>query len=366
MKTADFEYDLPPELIAQEPLPERSASRMLVLHRSTGRMEHGGVRELPERLQSGDLIVVNDTRVIPARVEGQWRDTQGRVELLLVEETAPGEWTAMCRASRRARPGLELCLADGKLDGRIITVLEGGRISVRLSGGRPVLDILDEEGVPPVPPYVKRRPDDPRTCLDRARYQTVFARETGAVAAPTAGLHFSVELLDGLRRRGIGHTAVTLHVGPGTFTPVKCERVESHVMEQERYSVRVEAADAIDGARRNGGRVVAVGSTTVRTLETVAGIEGRVTPGSGRTGLFIRPPHRFRAVDALLTNFHLPRSSLLMMTAAFAGFDPRGREEEGGEAGPERQGLELIMKAYREAVRLRYRFYSYGDCMLIV
>jgi len=348
MKTAEFDYELPPERIAQEPLPDRTAARMMVLDRAGGRPIHTQVAALPDFLRAGDLLVLNDTRVIPARIFGRRDDTGGRVELLLVEEIEPGRWVALWRAGFRPRPGMKLTLAGGAIRGEVADEAAGGRVTVDLASDPPLTDVLDREGFAPVPPYIRRPRGKSRlTDLDRARYQTVFARRPGAVAAPTAGLHFSKELLAETERRGIRHTAVTLHVGPGTFLPVRTDEVERHVMEEERYEITAETVRAVNACRESGGRVVAVGSTVVRTLETAAGADGRPVCARGRTALFIRPPYEFKVVGAMLTNFHLPRSTLLMMVCAFAG-------------------REAVLAAYREAIRLRYRFYSYGDCMLIV
>ena len=357
MNVDDFDYDLPPELIAQDPVPDRARARMMVISRETGSFRHGRVADLPEFLCAGDLLVVNDTRVIPSRIFGHWEDTGGQVELLLIEEHEPGTWDALCRSSRHARPGHRVLLAEGRLHGTIGEVTPEGRARVTLRGARPVLDVLGEEGIPPVPPYIRRpRGRSAQSERDRERYQTVYARVPGAVAAPTAGLHFTEDLLDRLRSGGVGRAAVTLHVGPGTFRPVRAERVEDHVMEAERYRVEPAAASAVADTRRAGGRTVAVGTTVARTLETVAAERGRIEPCEGRSSLFIYPPYHFRAVDVLLTNFHLPRSSLLMMVAAFAG---AGRPDTG-------EGLRLVREAYAEAIRRGYRFYSYGDCMLIL
>lgn len=349
MQTSDFDYVLPPERIAQEPLPERTSARMMVVPREGGAFAHHHVRDLPDALRPGDLLVLNDTQVFSARAFGSWSDSPGRCEVLLVEPAdAPDEWFALCRSSRPVRPGRTLVLADGRIRAEVLGKDGEGRVHLRVATDGDLFAILDEHGVPPVPPYIHRDSADPRVALDRERYQTVFARERGAVAAPTAGLHFTPELLAGLAARGIGHTHITLHVGPGTFKPVKAETVEDHVMDPERYKVPVAAAEAIALARAQGGRVVAVGSTSVRTLETVAAThDGRIVPGEGRSRLFIRPPYAFRAVDAMLTNFHLPRSTLLMMVSALAGRD-------------------RILAAYAEAIREQYRFYSYGDCMLIL
>jgi len=354
MKTADFDYELPEALIAQEPPPERGQSRMMVLYRDSGRLEHDSVASLPDRLAAGDLVVVNDTRVIPARIFGERADSGGRVELLLCEPAASeaGEcevWDCLYRASRPARPGIRLNLASGRLNAEVVAgINERGMVRVRLEGKEPLAEILEAEGTTPLPPYIKREPrHGDRISPDRARYQTVYARHAGAVAAPTAGLHFSSTLLADLEERGIERANVTLHVGPGTFRPVKSDRVCDHSMDSERFVVPAATQDAVRRARARGKRVVAVGTTTVRTLESAAAEDGIPRAGEGRTSLFIYPPYRFRVVDAILTNFHLPRSTLIMMISAFAG-------------------REQVLKAYAEAVRQRYRFYSYGDCMLIL
>ena len=359
-RTSDFDFDLPPELIAQEPPAVRTASRMLVLTRATGAWEHRTVADLPHYLRTGDLLVLNNTRVFPARLLGFWDDTGGAVELLLLERTelsdrtdrtaasATESWLCLCGSGRRARAGQRAIFASGNISGEILAVQGGGRVVVRLQSERPLADVLEEHGRVPVPPYIHRANDDARGSLDRERYQTVYAQERGAVAAPTAGLHFTAELLTALQRQGVARAFVTLHVGLGTFQPVQTENLDEHRMESERFIAPAETAAAVDSCRRGGGRVVAVGSTSVRTLESVAAAhDGRIVASCGRTDIFIRPPYAFRVVDALLTNFHLPRSTLLAMVSAFAG-------------------REHILAAYREAVAQRYRFFSYGDCMLIV
>ncbi|MBR1608366.1 MAG: tRNA preQ1(34) S-adenosylmethionine ribosyltransferase-isomerase QueA [Kiritimatiellae bacterium] len=351
MKTSDFDYELPQRLIAQVPPRERGVSRMLVLHREDGSLEHRHVGDLPDYLAPGDLAVFNDTRVFSARAFGRWEDSPGRVEVLFVEPsgTAPGAWQALCKSSRPAKPGRRMLLADGAIRAEILSKDDSdGHLELALECDGDFFEILDRAGVPPVPPYIRRGPGDPLTHLDRERYQTVYARETGAVAAPTAGLHFSRELLAQMDAKGIRRAFVTLHVGPGTFRPVKTEDVESHVMDSERYEVPEATAAAWAETRARGGKVLAVGSTSVRTLETVAAANaGRIVPGKGRSTLFVRPPYDFLATDRILTNFHLPKSTLLMMMSAFAG-------------------RENMLRAYAEAVRMEYRFYSYGDCMLIV
>jgi len=358
MQTSDFDYDLPRELIAQEPPETRGLSRMMVLHRDDGRLEHRRVTDLPEYLTAGDLLVLNDTRVFPARIQGQWTDTAGGLELLLLEplpvpSAATGAreiacWSCITGSGRPVRSGQTAVFAEGGLRAEVLAREDKGTWTVLFRSERPLMDVLDRYGLTPVPPYIHRSGDARQSRLDRERYQTIYARETGAVAAPTAGLHFSDELFAALEAKGVKRAFVTLHVGPGTFKPVKTDTVEQHRMDAERYRIPQETAEAIEACRSRGGRVVAVGSTSVRTLETVANANGgRVVAASGSSSIFIYPPYRFLAADAMLTNFHLPQSTLIMMVSALAGH-------------------ERIMAAYREAVRERYRFFSYGDCMLIV
>ena len=336
MLTRDFDYELPPESIAQQPAP-RGESRLLVLDRE-GAERHRRVRDLPELLRPGDLLVLNNTRVIPARLFGR-RPGGGQIEILLTGKAGDREWDALVKPGRRAKPGTVIEL-DAGLTAEVIEKEESGRHRLRFS--EPVEPHLDRLGHVPLPPYIQR-PDD---AADRERYQTVYARHPGAIAAPTAGLHFSAELLQEIAAAGIETAEVTLHVGLGTFKPVSVEQIEEHRMDRERYEVPEAAAEAIRRARDRKGRVVAVGTTVVRTLESaaIAGA-GEVLPGSGSTELFITPGFRFQAVDVLLTNFHLPRSTLLMLVSAFAG-------------------RERVLAAYEEAVREGYRFYSYGDAML--
>ena len=352
MLTSDFDYDLPESLIAQEPLATRSASRMMVLHRESQQIEHRHIVDLPDYLTRGDLLVMNNTRVLPARLFGEKADTGGKVELLFLEEQEPDVWIALCRASRRPAVGSLLQLADGQISCTTLAIAEEGRIVVRPVGGTAhLIEVLTNHGTIPLPPYIRRGPQVTRAdCAvdDRERYQTVYAQETGAVAAPTAGLHFDDGLLASLEQQGVPRAYLTLHVGIGTFRPVSADRVEEHRMDAERYAVSPQSAATINAARANGGRIVAVGSTTVRTLETVADPEsGLIQAGEGRSSIFITPPYRFRATDAMLTNFHLPKSTLLMMVSALAS-------------------REFILEAYRQAVAAEYRFFSYGDCMLIL
>lgn len=348
MKTAEFDYELPPDLIAQHPLGDRAAARMMIVDRVSGTLVHRRVGDLPEYVRAGDVLVVNDTRVIPARLLGVKEATGGRVELLLLEELAPGRWQALCGASRRPQLGARLRLGGGQLLATVVQHESDGRVVVDLTSERPLAEVLDEVGHTPLPPYIKRDyTNADATRPDRHDYQTVFARVPGAVAAPTAGLHLTDTMLQTLASRGVNRAAVTLHVGLGTFRPVDAEEVEDHRMQEERFTIPTDAAAAIAAAKAGGGRVVAVGSTVVRTLESAAARHGDVCACSGRTDLFIRPPYPFKVVDAMLTNFHLPRSTLIMMVSALAGID-------------------LVRRAYREAVAERYRFYSYGDCMLIL
>ncbi len=364
MRLSDFDYNLPADLIAQEPAPDRDASRLLVLSRQTGEIEHRRFSDLPAFLSAKDLLIVNDTKVIPARLYGTFADGKD-VEVLLVRPIENSHWDALVKPAKRARMGSRLVLACGHLEATVAGVGTHGHRVLALPPNIDLRAILHAYGVTPLPPYIKRRAasHEPRTAtdparltathgvsgswLDAERYQTVYARVEGAVAAPTAGLHFTSRLLDRLREQGILVSPVTLHVGPGTFQPVKVEEVSRHRMEPEPYTILEETARALRAARAAGGRVVAVGTTSVRTLEHAACLDETIPAGSGFADLFITPGYRFRVVEALITNFHLPRSTLLMLVAAFAGLD-------------------LIRKAYAEAIARRYRFYSFGDAMLII
>ncbi len=346
MNLDDLDYELPPDRIAQVPLAERDASRLLVLGRRSGSIRHRRFRDLPEALRPGDVIVLNDTRVRPARLRGT-KDTGGKVAMLLLEpDESPGLWRCLLDVSRPPAPGSRLRFGGG-LSARVQR-RSGETWIVRLetATGADPLDVVEACGEIPLPPYIAREPDDPRARIDRERYQTVYARETGSAAAPTAGLHFTPRLLAALERRGVARAAVTLHVGVGTFLPVRGDTLRDGRLHAESYSIPEETARTVVRERRGGGRVVAVGTTTVRALESACREDGSIEPGPGRTDLFIRPGHRFRAVDALITNFHLPRSSLLALVFAFAGRD-------------------AVLAAYREAIREGYRFYSYGDAMLV-
>ena len=356
---ADYAYELPPELIAQKPLAVRDESRLMLVDRAAGTIAHHRFHELPALLRAGDLLVRNDTRVVPARVWTRKTATGGRVELLfhgLPEEGEDGSWRCRCltRTSKRLRSGTTLAVSrrrDGTNEATITLhvheVLDGGGAVVGApAGGPPFFAMLDARGEVPLPPYIERGDGGP-DADDAARYQTVYARDPGAVAAPTAGLHFTPALLDRLARRDVAIASLTLHVGPGTFLPVRDDDFSRHEMAAERFRLPAETVAAIEAHRPPAGRVVAVGTTSVRTLEW-AGREGRaLRPEEGETPLFITPGHRFRVIDALVTNFHLPGSTLLLLVAALAG-------------------RELMLEAYREAVRERYRFYSYGDAMLVL
>ena len=342
---AQFDYDLPQALIAQEPLADRAASRLLVLERASGTIHHRRFADLVDLVRPGDVLVLNTSRVIPARLHGTREGGGGTgapAEILLVREQADGTWLAMGHPGGKLKPGRRVRFGDdGAIE--ILEMLGGGLRRVRFTGPLDARATLARYGETPLPPYIHRRP----TPADRERYQTVFAAHDGSVAAPTAGLHFTPELLDRLRAAGVPVATLDLHIGPGTFKPVAVEDLAAHPMHAEHYVVSEAAAATVNAARATGGAVWAVGTTVVRTLETVADDAGRVRPGAGETKVFIHPPYTFRAVDKLITNFHLPRSTLLMLVCALGGYD-------------------AVMTAYREAIRLGYRFYSYGDAMAIV
>lgn len=353
MRTSDYDYELPAELIAQSPAPCRDDSRLLVLHRQTGEIEHRRFPDITCYLRSGDALVLNDTKVFPARLRAV-NANGAKFELLLLEQTAPDQWWAMTRPGKRARIGTKLQLqAQGLSCGVTAEVLafnaEGHRL-FRFEGVSDFSSFLERAGEVPLPPYITR--EGALISEDRERYQTVFATNSGSVAAPTAGLHFTESLLRAVEASGVKPVRVTLHVGLGTFAPVKVEDPAMHIMHEEAYSVPSEAAQSLARTKASGGRVFAVGTTSLRVLESAS--DGKVLQeGSGRTRLFVRPPYSFRVVDALLTNFHLPRSTLLMLVSAFAS--------PGDMA-----GVQLVRKAYQDAIRLRYRFFSYGDAMLIL
>ncbi len=344
-----FDYELPTRLIAQEPLVPRDTSRLMVVHRSSAELDHRRFSDLPVLLRPGDLLVVNDTRVLPARLLGR-KESGGRVEVLLLERAGGSArrplWSCLLQASRPPAKGARIRLGEGLRAEVIERSPDGWLLALTRESGEPSAAI-ERLGRMPLPPYIRRAEDDPRSPADRETYQTVFASVPGAVAAPTAGLHFTPRLLGSLAATGIRVERLTLHVGPGTFLPVRGERVEDHRMHDEAFVLPGGTAEAIEQTREAGGRVVAVGTTVARTLEHRARPDGTVKPGEGRCDLFIVPGFRFRVVDLLLTNFHLPRSTLLMLVSAFAGRD-------------------LVLAAYAEAVRREYRFYSYGDAMMVV
>lgn len=336
-----IDYDLPPELIAQRPAPRRELSRLMTLRRSDGLLAHRHFRDIIEIFAPGDVLVVNDTRVFPARLRGRRRRSGGKVELLLLEPRPGGRWTALIKSGKRLPAGEQLALCDDALTATVIEALGGGQYSLEFDRDPAELErLIDAVGEVPLPPYIESRAED--RAWHEQRYQTVYARHRGAVAAPTAGLHFTDEILASLQAKGVKVHAVTLHVGLGTFQPIRAERVEDHAMHGERYVITDETAAALDGARAAGRRLFACGTTTVRTLESYA----RSGQRQGVTELFIRPPFEFHFVGGLITNFHLPRTTLLLLVAAFAGD-------------------EQLRRAYQTAVAKRYRFYSYGDAMVI-
>lgn len=340
MKTSDFDYRLPEELIAQTPLEKRDESRLMVLHRCDGSREHRSFKDVIGYLNPEDTLVVNDTRVLPARLIGKKAGSGGRIEFLLLKRLDGDTWEVLVKPGRKALEGVEVVFGEGRIRARILKHLDEGVRHVAFSYEGVFEEALDEVGVMPLPPYIHA------SLQDRERYQTVYARQTGSAAAPTAGLHFTPQLLEAIRAKGVAIVPVLLHVGLGTFRPVKVEDVASHVMHSEYYEVSPEAARTLNERRLAGGRIVCVGTTSARTLETATTASGVVMPGSGQTSIFIYPGYRFKAVDALITNFHLPQSTLLMMISALAGRD-------------------RVLAAYREAVEERYRFFSFGDAMLI-
>ena len=341
MKTSDFYYDLPKELIAQDPLTDRSSSRLMHLSLSDGSIEHRHFTDILSYLREGDCLVINDTKVIPARLYGSREKTGGAVEILLLKRNADDVWECLVKPGKKARTGDRIVFGDGILKGEITAVLEDGNRLIRFEYEGIFEEILDSLGEMPLPPYITHK------LKDKNRYQTVYAVHDGSAAAPTAGLHFTKELLQQVEEMGVHIAHVTLHVGLGTFRPVKVDDVEKHHMHSEYYVVEKEAADMINAAKRNGGRIISVGTTSCRTLESASEEDGTVKAGSGWTDIFIYPGYRFKVIEALITNFHLPESTLLMLVSALAG-------------------KENIMRAYEEAVRERYRFFSFGDAMLII
>lgn len=340
MKKSDFYFDLPERLIAQHPLEQRDASRLLVLDRADGSVTHRHFRDLLEYVQPGDCMVFNNSRVIPARLMGHAVGKTTPIEVLLLTDKGDGLWECLTRPGRKTREGVELVFGDGLLTATVESVQPDGNRLIRFHYDGIFLEILDQLGTMPLPPYIKEKLDDPE------RYQTVYSKTPGSAAAPTAGLHFTPELLESLRARGVKLAFVTLHVGLGTFRPVKEDEITDHVMHSEYYIMDEETAEQINSTRQNGGKIWAVGTTACRTLETIADENGTVQPQSGWTDIFIYPGYRFKVVDHLVTNFHLPESTLMMLISAFAT-------------------REMIMEAYRQAIEEEYRFFSFGDSMLI-
>ena len=340
MNVSDFNFELPQELIAQDPLKDRSSSRLLVLDRETGEVEHRGFREIVSYLKKGDCLVLNDTKVIPARLFGVKEDTQAKIEVLLLKRREHDVWETLVKPGKKAKPGTVLLFGDGMLKGTVADVVEEGNRLIQFAYDGIFEEILDRLGQMPLPPYITHQ------LQDKNRYQTVYAKHEGSAAAPTAGLQFTKELLEQIEQMGVKIARVTLHVGLGTFRPVKVENVLDHHMHSEYYMVEEAAAEMINTTKKQGGRVICVGTTSCRTIESAATEDGMVKAGRGWTEIFIYPGYRFRVLDGLLTNFHLPESTLVMLVSALAGRDH-------------------VLSAYQEAVRQRYRFFSFGDAMFI-
>lgn len=340
MDLIDFNYDLPEELIAQDPLEDRSSSRLMVLHKDNGRIEHKIFRDIIDYLNPGDCLVINDTKVIPARLMGIKEDTGAAIEVLLLKRNADDVWECLVKPGKKARTGARIVFGEGLLVGEIVDVIEDGNRMIKFHYEGIFEEILDKLGQMPLPPYITHK------LQDKNRYQTVYARNEGSAAAPTAGLHFTKELLEKIKEKGVNVVSITLHVGLGTFRPVKVDKIEEHHMHTETFNISKEAADTINRARAAGGRVIAVGTTSCRTLESAAADDGTIPARSGDTDIFIYPGYKFKAIDCLITNFHLPESTLIMLVSALAGRDN-------------------IMNAYETAVKERYRFFSFGDAMFI-
>ncbi|MBQ4521544.1 MAG: tRNA preQ1(34) S-adenosylmethionine ribosyltransferase-isomerase QueA [Lachnospiraceae bacterium] len=340
MQLSDFYYDLPPELIAQDPIQDRSSSKLMVLNKENGQIEHRYFKDIMEYLNEGDCLVINNTKVIPARLIGEKEDTKAQIELLLLKRKEDDVWETLVKPGKKARVGARIVFGNGLLVGEIIDVLEDGNRLVHFEYKGIFEEILDQLGEMPLPPYITHKLED------KERYQTVYAKHDGSAAAPTAGLHFTNELLEELKKKGIKIAQVTLHVGLGTFRPVKVDNILEHHMHSEYYSLSKEDADIINQAKANHKRVIAVGTTSTRTLETIGDEDGKVREASGWTDIFIYPGYSFKVVDALITNFHLPESTLLMLVSALAD-------------------REKILNAYNEAIKNQYRFFSFGDAMFI-
>lgn len=340
MKTSDFYYDLHQELIAQTPVEPRNSSRLMILHKDSGELEHRIFKDLPEYLRPGDCLILNDTRVIPARIYGVKEETGAVVEFLLLTQKENNVWECLCKPGKRAKVGTRFNFGEGKLYGTVIEIREDGNRLVQFDCQGNIYAVLDQIGQMPLPPYIKEK------LQDKERYQTVYSRELGSAAAPTAGLHFTPQMLKDIQAMGVNIGYVTLHVGLGTFRPVKVEDVTKHKMHTEHYHMPAETAELINRTKANGGRVIAVGTTSCRTIESVATKNGCICEDDDNTSIFIYPGYEFKCMDALITNFHLPESTLIMLVSAFAGFDH-------------------IMHAYNTAVAEKYRFFSFGDAMFI-
>ena len=341
MDVKDFYYDLPQELIAQDPLEDRSSSRLLVLDKKTGEIEHHTFRDIVSYLKKGDCLVINDTKVIPARLFGVKEDTQAKIEVLLLKRKENDIWETLVKPGKKAKPGTVISFGDGLLKGTVVDVIEDGNRLIQFSYEGIFEEILDQLGQMPLPPYITHQ------LKDKNRYQTVYAKHEGSAAAPTAGLHFTKELLKEIEDMGVTIAHVTLHVGLGTFRPVKVDNVLDHHMHSEFYVVEEEEAKKVNDAKKNGGRVICVGTTSCRTVESATGEDGILKAGSGWTDIFIYPGYRFKILDGLITNFHLPESTLVMLVSALAG-------------------REQVLHAYKEAIKERYRFFSFGDATLII
>lgn len=340
MKTSDFWYELPGELIAQDPLEDRSSSRLLHMDRQSGRLTHGIFTDVVNYLHAGDVLVINNTRVIPARLIGARKESGGRVEILLLKRLSDTDWECLVKPGKKCRTGAEIVFGDGILEGKIVEVYDDGNRRIRFKFDGIFEEILDKLGEMPLPPYIHNKLED------ASRYNTVYARFDGSAAAPTAGLHFTEELLTTLKENGIIIAPVTLHVGLGTFRPVKTDSIENHHMHVESYQVSAKTAELINKAKEEGRRVICVGTTSCRTVESAATQKNHIEAGNGETGIFIYPGYEFKIMDGLITNFHLPESTLVMLVSAFAG-------------------REQVLQAYKEAVKERYRFFSFGDAMMI-
>ncbi len=340
MKTSDFYYDLPQELIAQTPLEDRSSSRLLVVDKKNGELSHKHFHDITDYIQEGDCLVVNDTRVIPARLYGVKEGTGGKIEFLLLTRKEQDVWEVILKPGKKAKPGARFVFGDGLLTAEILDVVNDGNRLVRFYYDGLFENVLDTLGEMPLPPYITAQLED------KERYQTVYSKHSGSAAAPTAGLHFTPELMDKLRQKGVKFAYVTLHVGLGTFRPVKVDDVENHKMHSEFYVMNKETAELINETKKSGGRIISVGTTSTRVLETLADENGFVHEATGWTDIFLYPPYRFRCPDCLITNFHLPESTLMMLVSAFSS-------------------KEIIMNAYKEAVDEKYRFFSFGDAMFL-